>query len=200
MTTHSRVRFPPWLMRSWRAASVAAALIAISMYFVGRMQRPEPQSRPSTSGFALEAYPGPYGEPLYLASQAISLSLNAYPAGHNPHDAIAGLLTAEDLDLVWLEFPAVESSTEDGYWVVGVRGTDLTYDVIHPPPAIGQLQNPPTGIQSPAAEGMFFVWSANTGQEYITGVLDFETVPNAEYTYNRLEDVIEQYGLPTLDD
>jgi len=115
-----------------------------------------PIAKTSPSPSSASSWSGTNPATLFTATEAISVSLELYPPGKNPHDPVARLIDREDLDN-WRD--VVTQSFDDGsepapVWLVGIKGDNLVVDDISPGEAVGDLR---------PLEGVSFAWDANGG-------------------------------------
>lgn len=146
---------------------LAVVLAVLAAYSVARMPArqdatPRPDSaRPAAQATAtLDFYY--WGDPIYTEADAIALTLERFPQGHNPHGEVARLISYNTLEQVWYQ-GRTESDFAFGattpVWLVGILGDGMTRSDTVDLPAIG------TGVISDTTPvlGMWYVWYANNG-------------------------------------
>lgn len=119
--------------------------------------------------------PTRFSEPLYTSQEVISASLQVFPEGFQPTNAVARLITAEVLDN-WRGVMSPFMEPNAPVWMVGVAANGMTVADALPmlygesgfaPPRGGT----PAAIGAQGIEGMFFAWDANSGSILGRGAL-----------------------------
>lgn len=202
-------------MRNGHARALVLSLVLIVAVFVGAFALSS-QARQVPVLRTLDE-PGPTGieadEPLYPGlidneTLAISRSLALFPPEHNPHGAIARLVSRYTYE-IWASGPGPTPppSMQDWswadptspVWLVAVLGDDVTTaDLVTSPVGPTELDFDPR-----PAEGAAFAWDAGSG--LLLGVIGLSPtlIPGGDYAYlaalsNEPLAIVPATEIPTL--
>lgn len=129
----------------------------------------------------------PYeGEPLLTAQEAITKSLQLFPANHNAHGVVAKLISFQTFSQQWLgpQYQVGGASPTDAVWLVGILGDNLIVGdtlALGPAEVIGIT---PAQADPRPAEGMYCAFQAGSGGRLATGAL---IVNSPMRSYNLLQ-------------
>jgi len=142
-----------------------------------------PTPLPPTAMATIDPYEG---EPLLTAQEAVTKSLQLFPANHNPHSAIVKLISFQTFSQQWAgpEYQIGGASPTDAVWLVGILGDNLIVGdtlALGPTEVIGIT---PAEADPRPAEGMFCAFQAGSGGRLATGAL---IVNSPMRSYNLLQ-------------
>lgn len=138
-------------------------------------------------------------EPIETEAEAIARSMNLFPTGHYPHDAVARLNTYSVID-AWRHTTSPDTEQTSPAWLVGILGDTLTIrDLL----SDGSLNGGTPVWPADPVDGAFYVWDANggwlAGQGILSSTLTYASlvaVPSLSLTITKATDLAPY---PTLD-